>query len=119
MKVLWPDSHRRDWPGGTLTGRQSPVAAMCYEDLRAAEVGDRSMRALLRAERADAVVNGLEAAALVSLLLLWHGVSPDLLAASALAAVPLGAVIHQAVLVVGVLVLRARARPSGRAPASG
>lgn len=91
---------------------------MCYEDLRAAEVRDRSMRALLRAERVDAVVNGLEAAALVSLVLLWHGVSLAPVAASALAAVALGAVIHQAVLVVGAVFLRSRDRRSGLAPAS-
>lgn len=99
---------------GTLTHLQSASPLVCYEDLRTDTVLERSLTGLLRAETRDAVVNGVEAAALVVFVLAWQGTPALLVATSALLAVPLGALLHQAVLVVGAVVLRRRARRGGR-----
>lgn len=85
---------------------------MCYEVLQDDRVTDRSIGTLLELEARDAVINGLEAAALVAIVLVWHGTPPWLVGVSAAAAIPLGAALHQVLLVVAAVVIRARARRS-------
>ncbi len=82
---------------------------MCYEAFVNGDATAQSFRALYRAERRDAIKNGLEAATLVAVVLLWHGVSPVPTAVAALAALVAGYVLHQAVFVAGISVIRATA----------
>lgn len=89
---------------------------MCYEVLQDDRVTDRSIGTLLHLETRDAVINGLEAAALVTLVLLWQGTPLWLVGISAVAAIALGAALHQLLLVVAAAVIRRRARRSGAGP---
>jgi hypothetical protein len=84
---------------------------MCYESLVDGRAQEESTRRLLRGERWDAFVNGLEAAVLVFVVLLWQGTELPLLVGATVAAVALGYVLHQVVLVAGVSVVRRVGRP--------
>ncbi len=92
---------------------------MCYESLLDERAREQSVASLLRTERWDAFVNGLEAALVVVALLLWQGTPPVLLAGAALGAVVLGYVLHQLVLVAGIGVVRLRSGPAARSSAGG
>jgi hypothetical protein len=86
---------------------------MCYESLLESD-GDRTaVTAHLEGEMTSAVYNGLVAAALVGLVLVTRGVAPGLVVSMALAALVLGALLHQAVLVVGVAIRRLLAEQTG------
>lgn len=89
---------------------------MCYEVLQDDHVTDRSIPALLRLESRAAVINGLEAAVLVALVLLWQGTTLLLVAASAIAALTLGALLHQLVLIGGAVLIRHRRRARANTP---
>jgi len=78
---------------------------MCYES-----VVDRRATELLRGERRAALGNGVVAAVIVVAVSLARGASPTATVGVALAVVVLGAVLHQAVLVVAVAVQRFRYR---------
>lgn len=86
---------------------------MCYEALVDGDATADSVGSVVRAERRDAAVNGLEAAVLLVVVLLWQGVALSVVLAAALAAVALGYVLHQVVLLVGVALLRLRASRGG------
>lgn len=79
---------------------------MCYESLLTGEATDRSLESLRREERTKALRNGLAAGVIVVGALLMDGASPGFTAAFAVAAITLGAALHQALLVVAVLSLR-------------
>jgi hypothetical protein len=81
---------------------------MCYEALRDGDATERPLAEILRAELSDATVNGLAAALIVAIVLTGRGVDPAAMLPFALAACALGAVVHQAVLVAGVSLLRIR-----------
>jgi len=83
---------------------------MCYESLLNGEATERSVRDLLREERAAALRNGLAAAALVVAVLVADGAAAPLVVGLTVAAVALGAVLHQAVLLAGATGLRLRYR---------
>jgi len=89
---------------------------MCYESLLNGEATERSLRALLRAERRAALRNGLAAAVLVAAVLLVEGAAAWLVVALAVAAVALGAALHQVVLVAGATAVRLRHRVGGPDP---
>ena len=79
---------------------------MCYESLIDGRAREQSPLAILRGERWDAFVNGLEAALLVFVVLVWQGTGPVLLLGATVAAVPLGYVLHQVVLLAGIGIVR-------------
>lgn len=81
---------------------------MCYEALYNGDATEESVATILRAELRDALVNGLAAAVIVASVLFGRGADPATLLGLALAAFSLGAVLHQALLVGGVAVQRAR-----------
>jgi hypothetical protein len=80
----------------------------CFDPLFEDNVTDRSLESLLRVESRDAIVNGLEAAVIVLAVLLWEGVAPWIIAISVVGAIAFGTLLHQIVLVGGVIVLRLR-----------
>lgn len=80
---------------------------VCFEPLLEADVTERSLPAVLAEEWRDATINGLEAAVIVLAVLLWQGTGLWLALGAAAGAIVLGTVLHQAVLVVSVLGLRA------------
>ncbi|QLH77615.1 hypothetical protein HZS55_10030 [Halosimplex rubrum] len=86
---------------------------MCYESLLNGEAAERSVRDLLREERRAALRNGLAAAVLVVAVLIVEGAAAWTVVALAVAAVALGAVLHQAVLVAGAAAVRVRHRVGG------
>jgi hypothetical protein len=79
---------------------------MCYGSVVDGTVTERPLSALLREERRAALGNGVAAAAIVVAVSLARGVGPVAVVGGALAAAALGAVLHQAVLVVAVTVQR-------------
>jgi sugar phosphate permease len=81
---------------------------MCYESLLNGDATDSSVTELLRREMGSAFRNGLGAGAIVTAVLLWRSVAPSLLVGSAVAAVVLGALIHQLVLLAGIQLVRRR-----------
>ncbi|WP_324661988.1 hypothetical protein [Haloarcula sediminis] len=89
---------------------------MCYDRLiNDDEVAETSMAALFRSELRCALRNGAMAAGIVLVVLLVEGTPAWLVLGSAAGALALGALLHQAVLLAGAGVLRARARwRSGR-----
>ena len=91
---------------------------MCYEVLQDGSATERRVPELLGLELRDAVVNGVEAAALVTLVLLWQGTPLWLVLASGVGAVVLGTLVHQAVLLAGVGFVRLRSRGGASAVAS-
>ena len=88
---------------------------MCYDSLLNGDATDRSLGTLLRAETGSALKNGVVAAAVVLAVLLAGESGPLLAAGSALAALALGYLLHQIVLLAGVAVVRWR---DGRSPAA-
>jgi hypothetical protein len=79
---------------------------MCYESVVDGRATERPLSDLLRGERRAALGNGVAAAAIVVAVSLARGASPATTVGAALAAVVLGALLHQAVLVVAVAVQR-------------
>jgi Mg/Co/Ni transporter MgtE len=91
---------------------------MCYESLLNGDATDRSLGALLRAETGSALTNGGVAAAVVLAVLLVGDSGPLLAAGSAVAALALGYLLHQTVLLAGVALVRWRVGRSRTATAS-
>lgn len=79
----------------------------CFDPLLDGEATERSLGALIDEEWTDAAINGLEAALLTVVVLLWQGTPLLLVGLAALGAIVLGALLHQLVLIAGVYVLRA------------
>ena len=89
---------------------------MCFESLINGDATERPLRELLRAETASALKDATIAATVGLTVLLAGGTGPLLTGGAALAALALGFVLHQAVLVAGVALVRWRAaagRPAG------
>jgi hypothetical protein len=86
---------------------------MCYESLVDGDV-DRSIGDLLRDEAPDALLNGVVAALVVLGGLLVQGVGPGLAVPFAIGGLVLAALLHQAVLLVGVGLLRGHGRVRDR-----
>jgi hypothetical protein len=91
---------------------------MCYESLLNGDAAEKSVRDLLREERRDALRNGLAAAVLVAAVLFAEDAATWTVVALAVAAVALGAVLHQAVLVAGAVAVRLHHRVGGTDPAT-
>jgi hypothetical protein len=85
---------------------------MCYESLLNGDATERPLSALRREERPKALLNGAAAGLVVAAVLLAGGTGVALTAAIATLAVAFGAVVHQVVLVVAVLSVRAYDRTS-------
>jgi len=83
---------------------------MCFDRLTDEETATASVGELLAAEWWCALRNGVMAAAIVLGVLLVAGTPAWIVLVSAAGAVVLGTVLHQAVLLAGAGVLRARAR---------
>jgi len=83
---------------------------MCYDRLTDDDTVDASVTELLATEWDSALQNGALAAAMVLVVLLTQGTDVAVVAVSAAGALVLGTALHQAVLLVGAGVLRARAR---------
>jgi len=83
---------------------------VCFDRLTDEETGELSLSTVLAAEWRCALRNGAMAGAIVVAVLLFEGAPAWLTAGSAAGAVVLGALLHQAVLLVGWSVLRTRAR---------
>jgi cystathionine beta-lyase/cystathionine gamma-synthase len=79
---------------------------MCYESLLNGEAVERSLPSLLRGERLYAVRSGVAAAAVTLLALLSEGFGIELTIGLSVAALALGFVLHQAVLLCGACTLR-------------
>ena len=90
---------------------------MCFEALIDGDATEKPLRSLLRDETASAVNNdGVTTVTVGLTVLLAGGTGPLLTGGAALAALALGFVLHQAVLVAGVALVRWRAaagRPAG------
>lgn len=83
---------------------------MCFDRLADEETLETSLPALLAAESRCALRNGAMAAAMVLVVLLVQSTPAWVVGVSAVGALVLGTALHQAVLLVGTGVLRARAR---------
>jgi Mg/Co/Ni transporter MgtE len=83
---------------------------MCFAALLNGDATRRSLREILRAELTRSVANGTVAAAIVIAVLALDGTGLALTTGLALAAVVLGTMLHQTVLLSGVLLVRGRAR---------
>ncbi|MDS0258425.1 hypothetical protein NDI56_03255 [Haloarcula sp. S1CR25-12] len=83
---------------------------MCFDRLTDDDTAEASVTEVLTAEWFCALRNGALAAAIVLAVLLAQGTPAWVVFASAVGAVVLGSVLHQALLLVGWGVLRARAR---------
>jgi hypothetical protein len=84
---------------------------MCYDRLvNDDEVAETSAVELVRTESVCALRNGALAGLIVLAVLLFEGAPLGILAASVAGAVALGWLLHQALLLAGAGVLRARAR---------
>lgn len=84
---------------------------MCYDRLiEDDDVAETSAVDLFRSELFCALKNGSMAGAIVLAVLLFEGTPATLLLASVAGAVLLGAALHQAIMLAGAGVLRARAR---------
>jgi len=81
---------------------------MCYEALRNGDATEKPLGAIVRAELRDALTTGLAAALIVASVLFSGSTELASLVPLALAALGLGAVLHQSLLVAGVAVQRAR-----------
>ncbi|PSP30770.1 hypothetical protein BRC64_11655 [Halobacteriales archaeon QH_10_67_22] len=84
---------------------------MCYEALRNGDATEKPLGAIVRAELRDALTTGLAAALIVASVLFSGSTELASLVPLALAALGLGAVLHQSLLVAGVAV---QARRNGR-----
>ncbi|MFB6178082.1 MAG: hypothetical protein ABEI99_13275 [Halobaculum sp.] len=88
---------------------------MCYESLLNGDATEQPVRSLLSGERRYAIRSGVAAATVTLLALLSGGTGLGLTLASVIGALLLGTALHQAVLLVGVGLLRVwHRRPSGR-----
>lgn len=87
---------------------------MCFAALLNGDATDRSIREIVRDESPRSLGNGTVAALLVIGVSVIEGASLTLTVGLALGAVALGTVLHQSVLLGGVLLLRGRARIRGR-----
>ncbi len=83
---------------------------MCFDRLADEETLEASLPALLAAEWHCAVRNGAMAAGMVLVVLLVQGAPVWVVGVSVAGAVALGTALHQAVLLAGAGLLRARAR---------
>jgi len=83
---------------------------MCFDRLTDEETLERGLSALLAAEWRYALRNGAMAGVIVVAALLFEGAPAWLTVGSAAGAVVLGALLHQAVLLIGWGVLRTTAR---------
>jgi len=83
---------------------------MCFDRLTDEETKTASVAELLGAEWACALRNGAMAATIVLAVLLFEGAPLWVLGVSVLGAVVLGTLLHQAVLLAGLGVVRARGR---------
>jgi len=81
---------------------------MCFDALVEGDVMERPVGDLLREETPDAIGNGTMAAVIVASVLFGLDAGATTIGPAAVAALALGAAVHQAVLLVGVGVLRAR-----------
>jgi hypothetical protein len=89
---------------------------MCYDRLVDDEVTETPVADLFRSELLCALKNGSMAGAIVLAVLLFEGAPATLLLGSVAGAVLLGAALHQAILLAGAGVLRARAHWLGSEP---
>ncbi|MFT4921959.1 MAG: hypothetical protein ACI8XM_001167 [Haloarculaceae archaeon] len=89
---------------------------MCFEALIDGDANEKSLRTLIREEVGSALTDATVAALTVVVVLLGSGTGPLLTVGAALGAVVLGVVLHQAVLVVGVALVRWRADAERRPP---
>jgi len=88
---------------------------MCFAALLNGDATDRSVREIVRDELPRSLGNGTVAAVLVVIASMLEGASLALTLGLALGAVALGTVLHQSVLLGGVVLLRGRERLRGRA----
>jgi len=79
---------------------------MCYESLLNGDATERPLHALRREERSKAFQNGVAAGGIVVAVLLMQGADLGLVAVLAVAAIALGTLLHQGLLVGAVLALR-------------
>lgn len=83
---------------------------MCYDRLTDDDVAETRLGDLLASELRCSLRNGSLAGAIVLAVLLFEGAPLWVLAVSVLGAVLLGAVLHEAIFLLGALVQRGRAR---------
>lgn len=86
---------------------------MCFDSLVEGDATEKPLRTLLRAELGSALANaGVATVAVGLMLLLVGGVAPLVVGAASIVALAAGVLLHQAVLVAGVAVVRWRAAPA-------